>query len=197
MGRVPVPDLPHNLAASGSVVIATHPSTGRLARFDVSTGEITTVAVGSEPHDVDFSSDGTQVFVSEDGGKLIILDAVTLEQVNEVALSGPAHDAVVTDDGIWVTMVGREELGLISGSEVELFPPEVRPTISSSMTRAWFGSPTRSHLRSMSSIRPPEPPRWRPPVLTSPTTSPSTVPIGDGLHGVAVGETGGFSLPPP
>jgi len=118
-----VPDPPHNLAALGSVVMATHPSTGRLTRLDVSTAEITTVAVGSEPHDVDFSADGTQVFVTdEDGGRLIILDAVTLEQVNEVALSGPAHDAVVTDGGIWVTMVGREELGLISVSEVELFP---------------------------------------------------------------------------
>jgi len=35
---------------------------------------------GGAPHDVDFSSDGTQVFVSdEEGGRLIILDAASLE----------------------------------------------------------------------------------------------------------------------
>lgn len=144
VGRVQLADPPHNLATSGSLVFATQPSTGGVTRLDLSTGEVTTVAVGAEPHDVDFSEDGTRLFVTDEAGRqLIEIDPVTLDQVGEVALPGPGHDSVVTDDGdIWTTLVGRDELAFITGAAVRLLPTGSSPhdVLVDAAGMVWFSN---------------------------------------------------------
>jgi streptogramin lyase len=149
VGRVELADPPHNVAASGSLVFATHPGTGRVTRLDVSTGKTTTVAVGTEPHDVDFSPDGSRVFITdEDGRSLIEMDPNDLDLLEQVPLPGRGHDSVIVDDGIWTTLVGRDELAFTTGSTVELVETGASPhdLLIDTSGMIWFSNWNSSSL---------------------------------------------------
>ena len=119
--EVEVPPGPHNLAAFGSVVLATHPRAGVVSRYDMATGELHSASVGVEPHDVKFSDDGAVAWVADEAGRRIIaIDPDSLETISEIAMPGRPHDLVVNDQVVWVTLVGRPELARISNGEVEL-----------------------------------------------------------------------------
>ncbi|MFQ5524528.1 MAG: YncE family protein, partial [Acidimicrobiia bacterium] len=113
-----LPARPHNLAAIGSVVYATHPSVGTISRVDVATGEVTTVAVGTEPHDVKAGIGGLWV-ADEDGRRVYVLDPETLKPISIYEMGDRPHDLYV--DGIvgWVTLIGSDQLARIRGDVSE------------------------------------------------------------------------------
>jgi streptogramin lyase len=173
-----VPSGPHNAAGHGSVVLVTHPSGGRLTRIDVDTGEVRSVALGTEPHDVKFSRDGkTAIVADEDGRRLHFVDPETLETTSSISMPGRAHDLIVDGDDLWVTLVGRSELARVRGSEIELFPTGMSPhdLVMDADRRIWFSN-------------------WDSPVLGTfdPTTSQTTrAPSGvDEPHHFALGPDG-------
>ena len=125
---IDVPASPHNLTAEGSVVFATHPGAGAISRVDIGTGEVTTAAVGVEPHDVKFSTANALLSVTdEEGQRLLTLDPETLDTVGVKDLPARPHDLAIAGDVIWITMIGTDELGRITGGKLELFPTGKRP----------------------------------------------------------------------
>lgn len=121
LGQVEVPPGPHNTAAFGSVVLATHPREGVVSRFDAATGEVLVAPAGAEPHDVDFSPDGSRVYVTDESGRrLLVLDPANLELTREISLPAEPHDLAVRHGEVWVTMIGRSELARVDGGQVSL-----------------------------------------------------------------------------
>lgn len=121
LGQVEVPAGPHNTAAFGGVALATHPREGMVSRYEAATGEVLVASVGAEPHDVDFSPDGSRAYVADESGRrLLVLDPATLEPIEEIPLPGEPHDMVVRDGEVWVTMIGRSELARVDGGEVAI-----------------------------------------------------------------------------
>ena len=119
---------PHNLTAHGSVVFATHPRASAISRVDIATGEVTTAAVGVEPHDVKFSTADSLLYVAdEEGRQLLALDPDTLDIVGVNDLPARPHDLAIAEDAIWITLIGTDELGKITGGKLELFPTGKRP----------------------------------------------------------------------
>ena len=120
---VELPERPHNLTGVGSVVYATHPAAGSISRVDIATGDILTVAVGSEPHDIKYAPTPDALYVADESGRrLLVVDSETLDIIDAVDLPAQPHDLAVTGDAIWVTLIGRSELARVSGSEIALFP---------------------------------------------------------------------------
>ncbi|MFQ5947395.1 MAG: hypothetical protein ACE5KX_00860 [Acidimicrobiia bacterium] len=147
--EVEVPDRPHNLAAYGSVVIVTHPRAGLISRYDVATGELISATVGIEPHDAEFSADGSAVYVAdEQGRRLLTVDPATLELLETVGLPGNPHDLAVADDAIWATLVGRGDLAKVRAGTVELFPTGHAPhdLVVDSSGHIWFSNWGSSEL---------------------------------------------------
>ena len=125
---IELPAAPHNLTAQGSVVFATHPGAGAISRVDIATREVTTAAAGVEPHDVKFSAADDLLYVTdEDGERLLMLDPDTLDIVGVHDLPARPHDLAIAGDVIWITMIGTDELGKITGGQLELFPTGGRP----------------------------------------------------------------------
>jgi len=124
--RIELPERPHNLVGVGSAVYATHPSAGSVSRVDLATGDILTVAVGTEPHDIDYAA-GALYVADEAGRNLLTVDPETLDVIAAVDLPAEAHNLAVAQDAVWVTLNGRRELARISGSELDLFPTEGSP----------------------------------------------------------------------
>ena len=125
---VELPASPHNLTAHGSVVYVTHPGAGAVSRVDIATGEVTTAAVGVEPHDIKFSTADALLYVTdEEGQRLLTLDPDTLETVDVMDLPAQPHDLAIAGEAIWITMIGTDRLGRITGGKLELFPTGKRP----------------------------------------------------------------------
>ncbi len=134
---------PHNLAAVGSVVFATHPGAGAMSRVDFATGEVITVAVGVEPHDVKYDPVGDVLYVADEAGRrLLTVAPATLEIVESLDLPGEPHDLSVGNDGVWITMIGRDELARVNGGVIDLFPTGRSPhdLIVDSEGRVWFSN---------------------------------------------------------
>ena len=128
LSAIELPASPHNLAAQGSVVFATHPQAGAISRVDIATGEVTTAAAGVEPHDVKFSTADALLYVTdEEGQQLLMLDPDTLETVEVMDLPAQPHDLAIAGEAIWITMIGTDELGRITDGKLELFPTGKRP----------------------------------------------------------------------
>jgi streptogramin lyase len=128
LSSIDLPAAPHNLTAHGSVVFATHPRAGAISRIDIATGEVTTVVVGVEPHDVKYSTADSLLYVTdEEGRRLLTLDPKTLDTVGVKDLPARPHDLAIAGDAIWITMIGTDELGKITGGNLELFPTGKRP----------------------------------------------------------------------
>jgi streptogramin lyase len=109
-------------------VYATHPEAGAVTRVDIATGEVTTAAVGVEPHDVKFSTADALLYVTdEEGQQLLTLDPDSLETVGMKDLPARSHDLAIADEAIWVTMIGTDNLARITGRDLELFPTGKRP----------------------------------------------------------------------
>lgn len=141
--RMPVAAGPHNLAASGSTVLATHPAAGTVTRLDLATDEVVAEPVGYEPHDVAFSPDGAVAYVSDEGGRrLLVLDPISLATRAEVALPAQPHDLAVDDGDVWVTLDDREELARVRDGRVELIPTGRSPhdLIFDAAGRLWFSN---------------------------------------------------------
>ncbi len=125
---VDLPHRPHNLAGVGSVVYATHPSAGSISRVDVASGDILTVAVGTEPHDIEPATTSDVLYVADEAGRrLLTVDAETLEVIDTVDLVAQPHDLAVAGDAVWVTLIGRSELARVTSNQVELFPTDGSP----------------------------------------------------------------------
>ena len=128
LSAIELPASPHNLTAHGSVVFATHPQDGTVSRVDIATGQVTTAVVGVEPHDVKFSTADVLLYVTdEEGRRLLMLDPETLNIVGVRDLPARPHDLAIGDDVIWITMIGSDELGRITGGSLELFPTGKQP----------------------------------------------------------------------
>ncbi|MFV1999656.1 MAG: hypothetical protein ACC654_04750 [Acidimicrobiia bacterium] len=116
-----LPARPHNIASLGSAVYATHPSSGSLSRVDVITGDVLTVKVGSEPHDVKYdATTGVIVVADEAGRRLLKVDPDTLEVVGTVDLPGEPHDFTIANGAMWVTLIGRSELVRVVDGQVDI-----------------------------------------------------------------------------
>ena len=119
LSAIELPASPHNLTAHGSVVFATHPRAGAVSRVDIATGEVTTVVVGVEPHDVKFSTIDALLYVTdEEGRRLLTLDPETLDIVGVHDLPARPHDLAIAGEAIWITMIGSDELGRIIGGKL-------------------------------------------------------------------------------
>lgn len=119
--RFDLPHPPHNLAAEGSVVLATHWRAGAVSRLDLATGEVLTVSVGMEPHDVKIA-DGI-AYVADDAGRALLqVDLETLAVVDQVSLPYRPHDLYVAGDAIWVTMLGTDRFAVVADGQVDLVP---------------------------------------------------------------------------
>lgn len=143
IARITLTERPHNLAAIGSVVYATHPSTGSVARIDVETGDVVVVELGVEPHDVKIDeSDRTLWVADEDGRALLRLDPLDLSVLERVELPAPAHDLTVADGVAWVTLNGRSELARVEDGVVELHRTTGSPhdLIVAPDGRIWFSN---------------------------------------------------------
>lgn len=113
---------PHNLTAIGAIVYATHPASGTVSRIDVATGDVLTVSVGTEPHDIKPADEvGFLIVADEKGRKLLRIDAETLAVAQTIEMPGEPHDMVVDGGTLWVTLIGRSELVKVVGGDVELF----------------------------------------------------------------------------
>lgn len=114
-------DRPHNLASVGSVVYATHPDAGSVSRIDLVVGQVLTVFVGREPHDIKYDPVSGELIVADEAGRrLLMLDPETLRVIGEVELPGQPHDLAIGDGVIWVTLIGRSELVRVTGNAVEV-----------------------------------------------------------------------------
>jgi len=129
VAEVPTAPGPHNLVASGSVVWATHPRDGSLSRYDVGTGELMTRRVGTEPHDVAVTADGTTVYVTDEAdGSLLVVDPVGLDVTSVISLPAPPHNVELVGSTPWVTLDGRDELAVLADEgNLELVPTGGRP----------------------------------------------------------------------
>jgi streptogramin lyase len=124
-------------------VLVTHPSGGQLTRIDVDTGEVRSVALGTEPHDVKFSRDGqTAIVADEDGQRLHLVDPETLETTSSITMPGRAHDLIADGEDLWVTLVARNELARVRGRDVELFETGMSPhdLVLGPDGRIWFSN---------------------------------------------------------
>jgi DNA-binding beta-propeller fold protein YncE len=140
---IELPQRPHNLAAAGSVVYATHTTAGAVSRIDLATGEILTVAVGTEPHDIEYEPEGDVLFVTdEEGRSLLTLDPETLGVLNQVNLPGRPHNLVISGSAVWVTLVGDGRLARVTGDGVEFFPTGGTPhdLIVDTQGEIWFSN---------------------------------------------------------
>lgn len=138
-----VPAMAHNVAASGSLVLVTHPCAGKVTRIDVTTGAVRSAAVGKEPHDVQFAGDGQRALVADEAGRrILVLDPNSLETLRTLPLPGRPHDLAVDGDTLWVTLVGRSELARVRGSEVKRFSTGMRPhdLLRDRDGRLWFSN---------------------------------------------------------
>ena len=125
---VELPERPHNLTGIGSVVYATHPSAGSVSRVDIATGDIITVSVGVEPHDIEPANTPGALFVADEAGRrLLTVDAETLEVIDAVDLPAEPHDLAIAGDAIWITLIGRSELARVSGNRVDLLTTSGSP----------------------------------------------------------------------
>lgn len=133
---------PHNLAAAGSVVYATHPAAGAVTRYDLATGELDTVPMGTEPHDVKFDPSGVLYVADERGQQLLTVDPDTLDIVDADALEGEPHDLAVGDGEVWVTIRNSSDLLRVRGDSVEPFPTDGSPhdLIVAPDGRIWFSN---------------------------------------------------------
>ena len=104
------------------MVLVTHPRIGQLSRYDVDSGQLLSVEIGGEPHDVKFGMGGSMAYVTdEEGRRLLTIDPQTLEILRSVDLPGNPHDLALGLEGeIWVTLVGRGELARVEGATVEI-----------------------------------------------------------------------------
>lgn len=120
--RVDLDERPHNLASRGSVVYATHPAAGSISRADIAAGTVRTVEVGTEPHDIKFDPGTDLLYVADESGRTLLeVDPETLDLLKQVELPGEAHDLVVADGDIWVTLIGVDALARVQAGQVELF----------------------------------------------------------------------------
>lgn len=84
-----LPERPHNLTAIGAIVYATHPASGAVSRIDVVTGDVLTVSVGTEPHDIKpADEEGFLIVADEKGRELLRIDAETLAVAQTVEMPG-------------------------------------------------------------------------------------------------------------
>ena len=118
---IELPAQPHNLAAAGPVVYATHPSAGTISRVDVEAATVLTQHVGVEPHDVKTSPVGEVLYVAdEDGRALLLIDPATLDEIDRVDLPAKPHDLAVGPAGeVWITLIGEDRLGVYRGGDVD------------------------------------------------------------------------------
>ncbi len=143
VAAVELPAAPHNLAAAEGAVFATHPRAGSMSRLDLITGEVTTVELGPEPHDVKYSpADGLLLVADEAGRRLLWVDPGTLEIVDALDLPHPPHDLALGDGEVWVTMTGTDSLALVRGRTMELLPTGGAPhdLIVAADGRVWFSN---------------------------------------------------------
>ncbi|GMQ92878.1 MAG: hypothetical protein BMS9Abin12_0355 [Acidimicrobiia bacterium] len=120
---VDLSERPHNLTSIGSVVYATHPDARSMSRIDIVTGDVLTVAIGREPHDVKYDPmSGAMVVADEAGRSLLTVDPETLAVIDTLDLPGEPHDLAIGDGVIWVTLMRRSELVRVTGDTVELLP---------------------------------------------------------------------------
>ncbi len=128
IATVDLPDRPHNLTSVGSVVYATHPTSGSISRVDIATGDVLSVPVGREPHDVKYDpASDTMVVADEAGRKLLTVDPETLAVIDTLDVPGEPHDLAVDEGVIWVTLIGRSQLVRVTGDTVELLPASGSP----------------------------------------------------------------------
>jgi len=140
---IDLPHRPHNLAAAGSVVYATHTTAGTVSRVDVATEEILTVAVGVEPHDIEYDPVRNVLYLTdEEGRSLLTLDPENLEVLNQVDLPGRAHNLAISGSAVWVTLIGDNRLARVSGEGMELFPTGGTPhdLIVDTQGEIWFSN---------------------------------------------------------
>ena len=140
---IDLPAAPHNLTAHGSVVYATHPQSGLISRVDLATGEVTTAIAGVEPHDVKFSTTDALLYVTDEAGRrLLIIDPETLDTVGTRDLPAQPHDLAIAGDAVWITLIGSDQLGRITGEKLELFPTGKNPhdLIVDSSGLVWFSN---------------------------------------------------------
>lgn len=138
--RFDLPDRPHNLAASGSIVLATHPAAGTMSRLDVATGELLTAPVGAEPHDVKIGN-GVAYVADERGRELLVVDPWTLQIIDRISLPYRPHDLFLTDDAIWVTMLGTDRFAVVTDGEVDFVPTGRAPhDLLVTEGRIWFSN---------------------------------------------------------
>ncbi|GMR02019.1 MAG: hypothetical protein BMS9Abin20_0345 [Acidimicrobiia bacterium] len=121
IATVDLPDRPHNLTGIGSVVYATHPTSGSISRVDIATGDVLSAQVGIEPHDIKYEpSSGTMVVADEAGRRLLTVDPETLAVISTLEMPGEPHDIAVDEGVIWVTLIGHSQLVRVTGDTVEL-----------------------------------------------------------------------------
>ncbi|MFV1991097.1 MAG: hypothetical protein ACC652_10195 [Acidimicrobiales bacterium] len=118
---IDLPARPHNLMSAGSMVYATHPSTGSISQINIATGETRTVALGTEPHDIKYASSSDTLFVADEAGSaLFTIDPATLQVIATLDLPASPHDLAVDGNVIWITLDGRSVLARVEGTNVEL-----------------------------------------------------------------------------
>lgn len=121
LSTVALPARPHNLAAHGSIVYATHPGAGTMSRVDIGSGAVVTAAMGREPHDVKYSPAADVLYVADEAGRsLLTVDPDTLEVIDTLDLPARPHDLAVAGDVVWVTLIGRDALARVTGGDYEL-----------------------------------------------------------------------------
>ncbi len=141
--RYDLPHRPHNVAGAGSVVFATHPAAGALSRVDVVSGEVATVPLGVEPHDVKYDAATNRVLVADEAGRqLFYLDPSDLGVLQVIDLPAQPHDLFVGGDAVWVTLLGRAEMARVSGEGVALVAVGGAPhdLVVAGDGRIWFSN---------------------------------------------------------
>jgi streptogramin lyase len=141
--RLDLPHRPHNLAAAEGVIFATHPRAGAMSRIDLATGSVTTVPVGEEPHDVQYSVTDGRLYVSDENGRrLLLVDPESLAVIEALDLPARPHDLALAPEGVWITMIGDNRLALLTGSELGFFSTGLAPhdLLAAPDGRIWFSN---------------------------------------------------------
>ncbi len=114
-----------------------------MSRVDLATDDQQTVAVGVEPHDVKYDEAGGVLYVADEAGRaLLTLDPNNLTVVDSVELPARPHDLAISPDGVWVTLVGSNDLAFVSDGSVELVatPGTPHDLIVANDGRVWFSN---------------------------------------------------------